>query len=263
MKLFKSKEEKQAIGEARAEYDSFVRSAASAEPVQARELAIEFRANPRVAALPDRERRSRGRDAFRVYAENVLADDTLTLEEEFAFLEVSSTLGIDQQTLNTEHHDILCRLMIAKLNDGRLDLIDSPQILTKKNEVVHLEVGAGLLKEVAIREWQAGSRGVSFRIAKGVSYRIGNTRGKSVVVGTELQIEDGGVLCVTSSRIVFTGERKTMEIPLAKLIDVNVYTDAILFHASNRQRSPMFKLQQGMGDVVAATVNAAIQRLEG
>jgi hypothetical protein len=263
MWLFKSKEEKQAIGDARAEYDAFAREAASADPEQAKTLATAFRSNQRLAALHEKERRDRARDAFRLYAENVLADDELNVDEESAFGAVAAALGIGQASLQDEHHDILGRLMVAKLNDGRLTVIEAPQLLTKKNEVVHLEIGAALLKEVAIREWQAGSRGVSFRIAKGVSYRVGNTRGKSVVVGTEQLVEDVGILSVTSSRVVFTGDRKSMEIPFSKLLDMKVFPDAIVFHASNRQRSPMFRIQLNMADVVAATVNAAVQGEDG
>jgi hypothetical protein len=263
MWLFKSKEEKQAIGDARAEYGAFAHAASSAAPEQAKSLAAAFRSNQRLAALDDEERRDRARDAFRLYAENVLADDALNVDEESAFGEVAAALGIGQTALQEEHPDILGRLMVAKLNEGRLTVIEAPQMLTKKNEVVHLEIGAALLKEVALREWQAGSRGVSFRIAKGVSYRVGNTRGKSVVVGTEQLVEDAGMLSVTSSRVVFTGERKSMEIPFSKLLDLKVFPDAIVFHASNRQRSPMFRIQMNMADVVAATVNAAVQGEDG
>ena len=37
--------------------------------------------------------------------------------------------------------------------------------------------------------------------------------------------------------------------------------DGIRFHASNRQKAPLFKMEEGMGDVIAATINAAIKRL--
>jgi hypothetical protein len=143
---------------------------------------------------------------------------------------------------------------------GRLDVIDSPQLMTKKNEVVHLETMAGLMKEVALREWRGGSSGVSFRVAKGVRYHVGQTRGHSVVVGTELQLEDSGPLSVTSLRAAFMGSRKTLEFPFAKVMGVEVFTDGISIRASNRQKTPLFKLEEGMGHVVAATLNAAVQR---
>ena len=40
-----------------------------------------------------------------------------------------------------------------------------------------------------------------------------------------------------------------MEIPFSKLMNLDVFTDGIRFHASNRQKAPLFKMQEGMGDV--------------
>ena len=38
-----------------------------------------------------------------------------------------------------------------------------------------LETSAALMKEVAVREWRGASQGVSFRVAKGVRYRVGSS----------------------------------------------------------------------------------------
>jgi hypothetical protein len=53
-----------------------------------------------------------------------------------------------------------------------------------------------------------------------------------------------------------------MEIPLAKLLNLDMFSDGIRFHASNRQRAPLFKLQEHTADVVAATLNAVMQKQE-
>jgi hypothetical protein len=261
MGLFKTKEQKEQIGAARGAYEDFVRSSTSAGPEELRELAIKLRESPARAALSERERRKRDADAFRAFAENVLADDYFTIDEELAFNEVADALGVTQEEFTTTFRDLLLRLAIASANDQRLSVLDQPQIIAKKNETVHLETAAALMKEVVQREWRSGSSGVSFRIAPGVRYRVGQTRGHSVVVGTELQVEDTGVLSVTSQRVAFMGMRKTLEVPYAKLLNIDVFTDGVRLHASNRQKAPLFKFgERLMGDVVAATVNAAIQR---
>jgi hypothetical protein len=54
----------------------------------------------------------------------------------------------------------MMRLVVAKVNDGRLDAVESPRLMTKKGEVVHLETEAALMKEVVLREW----RGVERRV---------------------------------------------------------------------------------------------------
>jgi hypothetical protein len=260
VRLFKSKEDKQQIDAGRAEFDAFAREARHRSPEAVKPLALAFKENARVHALSERERRRRGNDAFRAFAENALADDYLTIDEEMAFEEVASALGIEQQDFDTRFIDLLYRLVVAKANDGRLDIVETPSLMTKKNEVVHLEVGAALMKEVVQREFRAGSKGFSFRVAKGVYYRTGNTRGRSVVVGTEIVAEDTGTLAVTSQRIAYLGQKKTVEVPFAKLMNVEVFTDGSRLHASNRQKAPLLQLADGLGNVVAATLNTAVQR---
>jgi hypothetical protein len=94
---------------------------------------------------------------------------------------------------------------------------------------------------------------------KGVRYNVGRVKGRSVVVGTEMQIHDVGLLAVSSKRIVFMGEKRSMEIPLAKLLNLDMFEDGVRIHASNRQNAPLFQLQSNTPDVFGATVNAVMQ----
>jgi hypothetical protein len=126
-----------------------------------------------------------------------------------AFDEVAAALEIPPEDYGDKYHDLGVRLLIARANDGRLEPLANPNLIPKKNEVVYFETSASLMKEVVQREWRAGSTGYSFRIAKGVRYRVGQTRGHSVVVGTQLQPEDSGILAITSSRAAYLGSRKT------------------------------------------------------
>jgi hypothetical protein len=47
---------------------------------------------------------------------------------------------------------------------------------------------------------------------------------------------------------------------LAKLINLNVFTDGVQFQMSNRVNPPLFQTDQS--EIIAAIVNAAAQRLE-
>jgi hypothetical protein len=152
------------------------------------------------------------------------------------------------------------RATIAAANAGRLPQLASAHLLTKKGEVVHYEDGANLMKEVVLREFRAGYSGFSFPLGHGVRFRTGGARGHSVVVGTKLEVADNGYLTVTSQRVVFAGARKSIEIPFAKLLSVDVFSDGIALHAANRQNTPLFQLEQGAGEVVAALINAAHQQ---
>jgi ribosomal protein L21E len=132
----------------------------------------------------------------------------------------------------------------------------------KKGEMVHIECAASLMKEVAIRQYQGGYSGFSIPLGKtGIRYKVGGSRGHSVEVGTQLNVADSGVLSVTNKRVVYSGTRKTVDMPYSKLVNLGVYNDGLQFHLSNRVNAPLFQVPRG-SQVVAAIVNAAAQRAE-
>jgi hypothetical protein len=220
-----------------------------------------------VAALPDSsaaefkpdELRSLDDGVFRKIADSLLADDQLTEDEERALIAAGSALGVDTARLNREFSDVLTRLVVAQVNDGRLPVLDSADIILQKGEVAHAAMTATLMKWRTVREWQGGSSGFSFRIAKGVTYRTGRTRGHLVDAGQQLVVEDTGILTLTSKRAVFNGSKRTLQFAYPKLVDVQVFTDGLRLAVSNRQTPSTFKFAQA--DAAAAIINAAAQKL--
>lgn len=196
-------------------------------------------------------------EAFKLYTNRLLADDILSADEEEEWDTTSDVLGVDNAALQTTFREQLFRLIIARANAGRMPVMNGSTLLTKKGELVHIEFPAALMKEVTVREFRGASSGFSFPIVKGVRYRVGGVRGRSVVVGTELQVSDEGMLAVTSTRTVFMGSRKTLEMPHTKLLSMTVFTDGLRLHLSNRQNAPLFQLENG--DVVGAVINGALQ----
>ena len=146
-------------------------------------------------------------------------------------------------------------------NDGRLPSLDPENvpIVLKKDAVPHATIQAELLKEKAVREYQAGHSGFSFRVAKGVRYRTGQTRGRMVTVGTELVAQDQGVLTITSLRAVFSGRSKSLEFPYKRLVSIQVFGDGIQLAVSNRQTNSTLRLAGTTGTVAAALINAGAQ----
>jgi hypothetical protein len=186
-----------------------------------------------------------------------LADEIITRAEEERLGQVAAALGFSKSDLEVAIAQHQEQFFIARVNDGRIPVLDSPTILLKRDERAHLQTDAQLLKEVVIREYKGGSQGMSFRIAKGVSYRVGSHRGTLQVVGSRLETADSGILTVTSQRVVFAGARKTVEVRYDKLVSLNIYGDAIQFHVTNRQTASLFKVASG--SMIAAAVNAAAQ----
>jgi hypothetical protein len=260
--LFQSKEKKHEVAEARRILNEAGPKLAGADqPGEALAIAQSVSANTSLEALSDKERMELTDRAFTTYWESLLADDILTSDEEEQFLKVSETLGLNVGEVDSRHPELISRLLVATVNDGRLAEIEQPQIIRKRGEVVHLEVGAQLLKEVAVREFRAGSQGLSFQVAKGVRYRVGGMRGRMVTVGSEMQVQDTGTFSVTSQRVAYLGSAKSSEILFTKLMGMEVFSDGIRLQASNRQNPLLFRFTRAVtGDAVAATINAAMQR---
>jgi hypothetical protein len=86
--------------------------------------------------------------------------------------------------------------------------------------------------------WQGGYSGFSFRVARGVRWHVGGTRGHTVP-GAEVPTPiDTGQASITNQRVVFQGAKQAREWLFAKLIgyqhDPNLPWTAI--QVSNRQK---------------------------
>lgn len=208
------------------------------------------------AGLPAERTRKLNEAAAARFVEVVLADEVLSPSEEERLAAILNGLRMGPQDL--QKLGLEDRLALAKANDGRPPIINDSELIAQPGELVHAEVPAGLLKEVAIRQWRGGGSGVSFRIAKGVRINTGAVRGRSEVVGTEVQVADVGTLSVTNQRIVFLGERKTIESKYSKLVGLKVYTDAVGISVTNRQNASTFRV--GDGPLLAAFINAVLQQ---
>jgi hypothetical protein len=194
-------------------------------------------------------------------ANHAIGDQILTPDENRYLNELLGALGITWNDTNDIDPILQRKAFVSAINGGILPKVAEPHVLPKKGEIVHFEVAANLMKEVALKEYRGGYSGFSFPIGKtGVRYRTGGVRGRMVQVGTQLQVADTGLLAVTNKRAVYMGSRKTLDMPLAKLVNLNVFTDGVQFQMSNRVNPPLFQIDHS--EIVAALVNAAAQRLE-
>jgi hypothetical protein len=199
--------------------------------------------------------------AFGRLVDEAVRTNALTEAGEKKLLAIGEAMGITLDRLESDSGlaNLKAKVTIGRVNDGRLPVIDDPKILLRKGEVAHIAIDAELMKHITLREYQGGHSGFSFRVMKGVRYYIGGSKGESVVVGEDIQRVDGGVLTITSERVVFAGQRRSLEIPYGKLIGMDVWENGIRFNSSARTNVAMFTLFSG--DMVAAIVNAAMQNM--
>jgi hypothetical protein len=91
---------------------------------------------------------------------------------------------------------------------------------------------------------RAGSKGfsASFRIVKGVSYRIGTVRPVYTSHDALVDIADGQIT-VTNKRVIFEGSPKSVAILHSRIIDIEAYVDGIHI-LKNSGKNDFFRLSQ-------------------
>jgi len=124
----------------------------------------------------------------------------------------------------------------------------------RQGEIAHGTFGVALMKEATVREWRGRSSGVSVPIGFGMRYRVGRTRGRSVVVGTELVAADSGLFVVTSTRSLFAGSKKTLEFRHDRLVGLQQFTDGVQINVSNRQAASLLKFAKGSSSSIAVAL---------
>jgi hypothetical protein len=116
----------------------------------------------------------------------------------------------------------------------------SSQVILKENEELQMVLPK-------IRLWESrtvttstgGYGGPSFRVAKGVYFRVG-AFGAQSQSHEELKEVDQGLLTLTNKRLLFTGAKRTSEYNLAKIISIEPYKDGIAVRTSGRSKVQYF-----------------------
>ena len=128
------------------------------------------------------------------------------------------------------------------LGNGSINLksnFNSPIILKKNEEPSLVMNNISFLESRSVRQTVGGYGGPSFRLAKGVSFRVGGISARSES-HEELRKIDRGTLVLTSRRLVFIGSKRTVNIDLRKVIAIEPYNDGIGSESENKQKTEYF-----------------------
>jgi hypothetical protein len=108
---------------------------------------------------------------------------------------------------------------------GSVVLAPREQILSVSPVVVNRTVKLG-------SQWRSGSRGARIRIAKGLSFYTGGSRGQMVPI-LEGQVAEG-ILVLTTQRVVFNGDDFSFAEPVKKVKNISVDGNTVHFDFSSR-----------------------------
>lgn len=116
-------------------------------------------------------------------------------------------------------------------------------ILGEAETCVALSHGVAYIELRRRTHYEGGSASISVRIMRGISLRSGRFAGRPVTTVIP-EVADYGTLFVTDRRVLFTGSREVLEVPLKKLADARAGIGKLELLVANRPNPLEFNLSE-------------------
>jgi tellurite resistance protein len=187
------------------------------------------------------------------------SDEQVTASEEKELQDVQQYLGLADSEIQATKKELTRLRLLNEIQQGNLPLMTIANIVTVKGEKAYWAEPALLAEEKVIRtRYEGRSQGVSFRIAKGVSYRVGGFRGHAVSETGVVPVSNGEFI-ITSKRIIFRGDGKSFATKLDKILDIQLFTNGIHLSENNRAKPRLIKFNElGNHHIIGAVLSHAI-----
>ena len=144
---------------------------------------------------------------------------------------------------DTKRHQADMEQWMTALKEGEVSInmiYDSSSVLLKRKEELQVVLpNMALWEPRSVRQSVGGYGGPSFRIAKGIYWRLGAFKARSES-HEELRTIDQGRFTLTNKRLIFSGAKRTVDINLNKVVSIEPYSDGIAVRTSGRQKTQYF-----------------------
>lgn len=185
-------------------------------------------------------------------------DGKITSEEEDELSKIQTYFKIPDQDIEPTKRELARFRLLREIADGNIPEVSVTNMVFQKSEKAYwAEAGKILEERVIRRRYEGGSRGVSFRIAKGVSYRVGSHKGQLISDSAIVPVSYGD-LVITNKRVVFKGDKKSFSIKLEKILNIEFYVDGInMSEESGKHRVVQFNESKNM-DIIGSIISLAV-----
>lgn len=189
-------------------------------------------------------------DAYKAAFNAAMRDGDLSSEEMKALDDMRVALDIPEAMVEKTQNEIARLRMLSIIRGGELPEINAVGLVKKRGEIVHWAQPAGLIEnKVTRKKWEGGSSGVSIRLMRGVTWRVGATRGHFVPVEETLMTSVGWLL-ISNQRTIFRGDRKSFQFDLDQLLEYGFYQDGMRI-TPERGATQTLRFTDGNADVDA------------
>lgn len=139
-------------------------------------------------------------------------------------------------------------------SESTLPIVNNPQIMLTPNEVCHYSGSATIAKDRSVvTGYSGGSSGVSIRICKGMSYRVGNRKGAPI--RETVTEKTNGNLCITNKRIIFISSKDGFDKKISNMTAIVPYRNAIDFQFTSQTISLFTKDGINIYQIISRIVN--------
>jgi hypothetical protein len=186
------------------------------------------------------------------------AGGAISADGEHELSNIRTFLSIPNAEIGPSLRELDHYRLLRNIHDGDVPVISVPGLLTQKGESPYWrEAGAILEEKVVDRQYVGGSQGVSVRIMKGVSYRVGAQRGHLVSTTGVVPVSNGE-LVITSKRLIFVGTAKGFNIRLDKVLNLELHSDGVTVTDGNSKPHVVRFADTSNTDVVGAILSYAV-----
>ena len=166
-------------------------------------------------------------------AENYLKDGFFSDEEQHKIEEFVQCFNIPINQLPTEYQGahvekIAQATLLKTIQQGSVPTsqLPVPIILSRNETALWIYYNVSFYQEKVEKEFVGRHGGFSFKVMKGVYYRIGQSHGKPVE-HSYMEKVGIGQLIITNQNIFFYSQEKSIKIPFKKIVGIVPYSDGI------------------------------------
>ncbi len=178
--------------------------------------------------------------------EHFLDNGFLDTEEEKRLVAFAEHFGFSRSDLDNKgsHTRFVQGAVLRELMDGktpsRFRMESGVKFNFQKSEsVIWGFNNVDYYEDKTRRRYVGGSHGMSFRVTKGVYYRIGGFRGHPVESTERVHI-DTGVLIVTTKHLYFGGHKTSFRIRLDRIVSFTPFSNGIGVQRDAASAKPQF-----------------------
>lgn len=137
-----------------------------------------------------------------------------------------------------------------------LPITQSTNALIHNDEICHYSTSATHVKNKnVVFGYNGVNKGVSIRIAKGMSYRVGTS--KSQPIRGDIQEKTNGIFTITNKRIIFSADKGAFDKKISSLSSMTLHSDGISFQFGENQYPLILKEPVYVYQIIARIVNTS------